>query len=408
MAMSLTIQHYGRGVAKIPMPRALARSPRQEWLISPSLIIFILACLLILSLKLTMSNKKLLKQTKTIIIIPQVEKMPEPTVPKSIPLIKVLKDAVKKTVEPKKMELKKVLPKKVEAPKPLPKKIESKKIKPLDKLDKKIEPKKLERNELKPKELTPKKIDAQEIKQKKIDTAKPLDKAIVEKKLEPKKLETKQLVDKNVPVRDLPEQPKFKPTIKQKTVDLNTDPMIKESPKVAALEPAPKFNAMNDLHRKPDVTVPTGPTAPRPNVQLATPNEGPAPELTQWQSYKPPVDTESTASEAPRVAHRVATPDAPAPVHHVGTSSGGPAVEDLVIINSSLIGNSDRVKTLKIAIMKKAGKLDPANSPYTYIINDYTCILTIEGGSQGRIIIDFKPANAPFDVVSALERKLPR
>lgn len=408
MSMTLTMQHYGRGVGKIPMPRALARNPRNEWPVSPSLIIFILAILLILSLKLTMSNKKLLKQTKTIIIIPQTQRAPEPTVPKSIPLLKVLKDAVKKTVEPKKLELKKITPKKVTPKKPLAKKIEPKKIKPLQKLDKKIEAKKINRDELKPKKIEPKKIEAQKLTEKKIDAAKPIDKTITQKKIEQKKIDAKPLERKEIVARDLPDKPVAKPDIKPKTVDLNPEPLAKAPPKVSAPAPAHSFTAMTDIKRKADVSVPTGTSAPRPRTNIATPNDAPAPKLTQWEEYKPSVETGSSAAAAPRISRKVDAPDIPAPVHHVGISSGGPAMEDLVIINSSLIGNSDRVKNLKRAIMKKAGKLDPARSPYKYTINNYICILTIEGGAQGKIIIDFTPANAPFDVVSALERKLPR
>lgn len=402
------MQHYGRGVGKVPMPRALARSPRKEWPVSPSFIIFFLAVLLVLSLKITTSNKKLFKQTKTIIIIPQNKPVPEPTVPKKIPLIKVLKDAVKKTVEPKKMELKKIIPQKVEPKKPLAKKIKPKKIEPLKKLDKKIEPKKLDHNKIKPQKLTPKKIDTKQISQKKLDAAKPLDKKIPEKHQVPKKIETKAVAKKDSLARELPAQRTPKPDIKPKNVDINLDPMVKAPPNVVDRSPAPQFHAMQDLKRKSVVEAPSGQTAPKPRVSLSTPNTGPAPELTQWESYRPNVEVDAPSATGSRIAHKVNTPVAPPPVHQVMPSSAGPVAEDLVIINSRAIGNSDRVKNLKRAIMKKAGKMDPAHSPYTYKVKNYICTLTVEGGAQGKIIIDFTPTDAPFDVVSALERLLPR
>ncbi|MBU1171087.1 MAG: hypothetical protein KKD44_16125 [Proteobacteria bacterium] len=375
MAMTISMQHYGRGVGKVPMPRALARDPRKEWPVTPAFIIFILAVTLILSLKLTMSNKKLFKVTQTIIILPQTKPAPEPTVPKKIPLIKVLKDAVKKTVEPKRMELKKIIPQKIEPKKPLEKRIEPKKIEPLKPLDTKIQPKKIIREDIKPKALIPKQLEIQRIETKKIEPAKPLPKSISEK-----------------------------PTVLKK-IDLPQETAPKITPKMVSAPSS--FTPMQEIKRNSAaIPVPSDSIA-RPQANSVPISQGPPPELTQWESYKPPVATDSSLSAPLAHAPKMPSPAQP-PVRHFTPAFEGLALEDLVIIKSSTLGNSERVKNLKRAIVKKAQNMNPELSPYTYTVKNYTCTLVIEGGAQGKIIIDFTPADAPFEVVSALERILPR
>lgn len=339
-----TMQQYGRGVGRVPMPRALARDSRDEWPVSPSLMIFLLSVLIIVSLKLTMSNRKLFKVTQTIIILPQTRPAPEPTVPKNIPLIKVIKDAAKKTIEPKRKELQKI-----EAKKILPKPIE-----PIKALTKKIEPQKIEA--------------------KKIIPARPLPKIITEKPAIPKK------------------------------IDLALEPVAGLPPKVVARPST--FTPLPGIQRNSKtLSAPSGSLSLHAPIAAVPTGKRPLPELTQWEAYTPPV-SDGPSPTALAHAPQKATPDPKAPVRHLLTE--GPATEDLVIIKSSLIGNSERVKTLKRAIMKKARNMSPHQSPYTYIIKNYTCTLVVEDGIQGKVIIDFSPAGAPFDVVSALERTLPR
>lgn len=357
MAMILSMKHYGRGVGQVPMPRALTRDPRKEWPVSPSLVIFFLAVLIIVSLKVTMSNKKLFKVTRTIIVLPQTQPAPEPTVPKSIPLIKVLKDAVKKTIEPKRTEIKKVIPQKVAPPKPLEKKIIPNRIVPPKALENKIEPKKFVREEIKPK-------------------------AMMQKRIDPQKIEAKK-------------------------IDLPMDPApIRTSKLVAA---TPTFTAMPGIKRNSNaIPTPSSSVAVPPPSAAVPVNRGSLPELTQWAAYKPPVKTDSSQTGGLPHAPAMASPSAQAPIRHIAPALKGPAAEDLVIIKSSAIGNSERVKNLKRDIMKKARKMSPKQSPYTYRVKNFTCTLAVEGGDNGKIIIDFSPADAPFDVVSALERILPR
>jgi hypothetical protein len=376
MAMIRSMQHYGRGAGRIPMPRALARTPREEWPVSPSLVIFLLAVLIIVSLKVTMSSKKLFKLTQTIIIMPQTQPAPEPTVPKNIPLIKVLKDAAKKTVEPKRREIQKIVPKKIEPKKIEPKKILPKKIDPLKALPKKIEPKAIARDQIKPLAPAAKRIEAQTIEPKRIDPIK------------------------------APLQARAEIPTAPRTMDLTPPPTAARSPRVVTS--APTFTALPELNRKgPAVATPAGGPAPAPLIASAPVTRGPLPALTQLEAYKPSVPT-GKAPGVPDHAPKIAPTAPQAPIRHIASAVAEAAAEDLIIIKSSLIGNSERVKTLKRAIMKKARNMSPEKSPYTYTVKGYTCTLNVEDGVQGKIIIDFSPPNAPFDVVSALERLLPR
>ncbi|GAB6094725.1 hypothetical protein JCM14469_09770 [Desulfatiferula olefinivorans] len=376
MAMIRSMQQYGRGAGRIPMPRALARTPRNEWPVSPSLVIFFLAVLIVVSLKVTTSSKKLFKLTQTIIILPQTEKAPEPTVPKNIPLIKVLKDAAKKTVEPKRREIQKIVPKKIEPKKITPKKIEPKKIDPLKALPKKIEPRAIARNQIKPLAPAAKKIDARPIEPKRIDPIK------------------------------APLQARADIPAALKSVPLTPPPTAARAPRVTAS--ASTFTAIPEITRTGRaVAAPAGSPAPAPLIASAPASKDPLPTLTQWEAYKPPVPAEK-APGLPAAGPRMAPAAPQAPIRHIAPAEEDAPDEDLVIIKSSLIGNSERVKTLKRAIMKKARNMDPSKSPYIYKVRGYTCTLIVEDGVQGKIIIDFSPADAPFDVVSALERMLPR
>jgi hypothetical protein len=50
----------------------------------------------------------------------------------------------------------------------------------------------------------------------------------------------------------------------------------------------------------------------------------------------------------------------------------------------------------------------PEKSPYTYRIQGYTCTVVIQGGAIPTATLIFKPNDATFEVVSILERILPR
>lgn len=114
---TLPMQYFGRGSARIMMPRAVTRRARREWVVSPSFMILVLSLAFFTLHKLTFNEPLKLKRPRTIIVIPQAPAIPKPTVEEKISFFKVVKDAARKSAEPRKEELKRVL----ETPRPLPK-----------------------------------------------------------------------------------------------------------------------------------------------------------------------------------------------------------------------------------------------------------------------------------------------
>jgi hypothetical protein len=123
--------------------------------------------------------------------------------------------------------------------------------------------------------------------------------------------------------------------------------------------------------------------------------------------FSPSVRSETPMADLPAAPQRAKPTPAPPPAVKIPSKSKS-SMDDLVIINSSVLGSSDRVKNLKRDIQRKATNMNPDESPYTYTVKGYTCTLTIEKGPKTKVFIDFSPPDAPFDVVSALERILPR
>ena len=380
MYNSLPMKYYGRGAGKIIMPRAILRETRNEWFVKPSVIILILAIACFFIIKGTIvNNKKLFKDTKTIILIPEAPPAPEPTIKKKITLMKVLKTAVKKTMEPKKLELKKIIAKKPKL------KIKPKKIKPL-----KIKKKKLLRDKLKINKLNKKKITLNKRPDKMIK-AKSLDKT----KIKTNAPKVKHLNKKNIAnMRHKPNQKSLSPKKSlnnrvQKNINLN--------------KPAPDFHGLSQNRKI--TALPAQKNRQRSPMANMT-AKGPAPKIRQMQT-----------ATADQLAGRGAVPLAPAqrslnresgPIKdlYVPTSEGSDPVEEMVIIKSTALGNSSRVKYLKRQIMKKAQNMSSAKSPYQYKVKGYRCTVIIKSNKQ--VIIEFSPADASFDVVSALERTLPR
>ncbi len=380
--MNRTIMyHYGRGAAHVPMPTAIAREARKEWFISPSLVLMILTVVMFVFFKMTVDNKKLFKDSRTIIILPEeAPKVPEPTVKKKLPLIKVLKDAVKKTVEPKKLELKKIPP-----PKPKPKKVKPKPVKP---------------KSVAPKKVKPKKIDIAKIKKKPLVAPKPVKpKALKAPSVQPKAIQT--------------------PKVTQKTPEVKKLPISQVKPK--ALTPS-KPVATKSLLKKPSAPqafVPLAPPTATAKVPSPSSNrivakssipvhKGPVPKLTQRSeptAITPNLAVNNRVQTGPPVAKkRVSVMPAPKTVK-LSPSKKTLNLEELVVIESTILEHSARVKNLRRAILEKAKYMSPEKSPYKYKIKGFLCIVTID--HQGIIVIKFEPKNAPFEVISALERKLP-
>jgi len=380
MTAPIDLKQYGRGSFKIIMPRVYSRTPRKEWIINPSLLIFLISITVIFIINHTLLDKNLYKKTRTTVILPHSERVPEPTVPKSLPLLKVLKNAAKKSIEPKKM-----LPEKIEEPKPMDKPIPEKKIEALKPIENRIEAKV-------------------------IDPAQPLPKAIAEKSIIPKDMIAKPLVAREIQPRNIPLNNRIAPSISPKVSSI---PVAAPAPSPRALPSGSSFNAMPEIKRNVTVS-PSGERMAAPPVSSIPASKGPKPELTQYESYRPPVRSGSSSSgvsSSPPVAAipKRSIPSAPVstPFKNLTPSRSIETVVEELVINSKALGSSDRVKVLKQDIMKKARKLSAANSPYIYKVKGYTCKLTIEQDSVSKkVTIDFTPADAPFEVVSALERTI--
>lgn len=385
MTAPIDLKQYGRGSFKIIMPRVYSRTPRKEWIINPSLLIFLISITVIFIINHTLLDKNLYKKTRTTVILPHSERVPEPTVPKSLPLLKVLKNAAKKSIEPKKIELEKMLPEKIEEPKPVDKPIPEKKIDALKPIENRIEAKV-------------------------IDPIQPLPKAIAVKSIIPKDMIAKPLVAREIQPRNIPINNRIAPSISPK---VNSIPVAAPAPAPRALPSGSSFNAMPEIKRNVTVS-PSGERMAAPPVSSIPASKGPKPELTQYESYRPPVRSGSSSSgvsSSPPVAAipKRSIPSAPVstPFRNLTPSRSSETVVEELVINSKALGSSDRVKVLKQDIMKKARKLSAANSPYIYKVKGYTCKLTIEQDSVSKkVTIDFTPADAPFEVVSALERTI--
>lgn len=391
MTTSLGLKQYGRGPYKILIPRVYSRKPRKEWIISPSLLIFLLSITTIFIVNHTLLDERLYQFPRTTIILPHTEKVPEPTVPKSLPLIKVLTAAAQKTLETPRVEMERDVPDKPVPPEPLEKPLPEKRIEALKPMSEQIQPKI-------------------------IDQALPLAKSIPEKQIPFREMEARPLTPREIPNRHMPLENKIAPAPTQRvSASPSATPAPSPTPRkvtrsdfVAGAMPSIEKNVASAPARS--TTVP--PPAHVPEAR------GPKPGLSPWESAQlPPSRMASGGGGAsaipregiPKPGQRQITRDsaAPLPKFSPAESRGSGDAEDIVIIRSRALGSSERVKILKQDIMKKARKLNPANSPYTYKVRGFTCTLAVEeiAGSR-KVIIDFNPPDAPFEVVSELERTI--
>jgi hypothetical protein len=382
MTTSLGLKHYGRGPLKILIPRVYSRKRRKEWIINPSLLIFLISVTTIFIVNHTLLNKKHYQYKRTTILLPHIEKAPEPVAARRISLIKVLKTAAKKTIETPK-----VVEEKMEEPKPLDQPVPEKKIDALKPLDNKIEPKVIE-------------------------SAAPLPKVIAEKQIIPKAMVAKPLVARDIPTHTLPPQNRISPSAIPK---VSTLPTAAPAPAARALATRSSFNAMTPIERSVAAKT-SGESMAVPPPSHTAPSRGPRPELAQIDSAKLPPSrggaigggsSALTSAGALKPSTRQISRNTETPLPRFSAPAGSDGAEEIVIIKSKALGSSERVKILKQDIMKKARKMNPDNSPYTYKVKGYTCTLIIEeAGGTKKVIIDFSPADAPFEVVSALERTL--
>ncbi len=250
-----------------------------------------------------------------------------------------------------------------------------------------------------PKPIEPLKIPTQRIEPKPVEPAKiPSNRVIV-----PAQIPTKAIVARDVSVHSLPTQYKINPAVKPNVSDRDIGPPPTAAPRFVGPSPA----ALHAI-RQNSVTAPIANerSVMPPSNHLPLPVNGVPHEMLKRSRFSPIAKNDSPMAVPPPVAMKIKSTPAPPPIRKMIHSLNKESMEDLVIINSSILGSSDRVKNLKRDIQKKARNMSPVDSPYTYNVKGYTCTLTIEGGSNNKVIIDFSPPDAPFEVVSALERIL--
>ncbi|BCS95859.1 hypothetical protein DSLASN_14910 [Desulfoluna limicola] len=443
---TLPMQYFGRGSARIMMPRAVTRRARREWVVSPSFMILVLSLAFFALHKVTFNEPLKLKRPRTIIVLPQAPAIPKPTVEEKISFIKVVKDAARKSAVPRKEELKRAL----EPPRPLP----NTPVPPLSAKPKKISP---------PKAIAPPKKLITPLDSKRVGPI-AAQKERLPQKVPPAPVHTSTPPPVSLlssPLQATQRRPKVTPPSEKKGVSLTVaaNPMAKVS--VMPSGPTPKITQMaapakrlapvqavttpslkENTHMKRVAStqvppkksfspLPMSRTAPAatadrimskgtPVMLASAPRKsGPAPTLTQLSApasvaTAPPASKSESASHAPggrpsRPVLDTAPPSlSSAAAHHRAEDSTGVDVNALVQIQGSTLGQSLRVLNLKEEIYRKTSRMPATNSPYTYRIHTYQCTLVISGGPLPSATLTFEPSDAPFEVVSALERLLPR
>ncbi|VFQ46627.1 hypothetical protein [Desulfoluna butyratoxydans] len=464
---TIPMQYYGYGSARITMPGTVARGARREWLVSPSLMLLLISLTCFAVHKLLFNEPLSLTRSRTIIVIPRTEPLPEPTVEKKISFFKVVKDAAKKRAEPRKKELKRIMEPPAALPKepPLPVKAKPRLLVPPPKMPLAPPPKAL---------ATPAPAHRPQPEMRPPTRMKPTPAIPAPHTPSPRSMQpvTRELKPKAAPVLSTaqpqplalsaraPRQPlrdpaphrphKAVPEPKAALSPVITKPAHKAPATVPETLPQKRFTplALSDA----PAAMPMGRSkTPSPSPALGgTPRRsGPAPVLTQLaapsvHSAAPPTSMEApgprrgaalkglapaptqgpaalplasasagttpTQGESrPRRPSLTALPEG-LPTGPVPTPSAGetPDIHTLVTIRGSTLDHSLRVTSLKEEIYRKARHMSPEKSPYTFRIRGYTCTVVIQNGAPPTALLSFEPNDATFEVVSALERSLPR
>ena len=444
------MNYYGRGSARIIMPRAIDRPARREWIISPSLLILLISLILFTFYKVAIENNLQTKKNRTIILLPQTPVLPKPTIKEKLSFIKVVKDAAKKSAETRKKELKKVL---------LPKKNTSKPVvpPPKSKVIPKHDPKPLQI--LKPKKpkplqtLAPRKLKIMKAPAQPNARRPKAGKAIA---LAPKSKVTPQLKTATLPKTRSKQHALSKTQLKvlspatAEVVTPTNTPWALQKPSAplppqkalpamqkAAISLAPKNTPQPLAHeskgvrRKSFTPLTTGDAPAKmqrrktsgtaPTLAIAQKVNRPAPKLTQYTtpaaiSQTPESDTPKPITGYTPPSSGRATPNLKisqtALSDRLSASQGevdeGAALHNLVTIEGSTLKNSLRVKSLKEEIYRKTRFMPPEKSPFTFKVRGYRCTVVITTGPTPTTTLSFQPRDATFEVVSALERLLPR
>jgi len=443
---TLPMQYFGRGSARIMMPRAVTRRARREWVVSPSFMILVLSLAFFTLHKLTFNEPLKLKRPRTIIVIPQAPAIPKPTVEEKISFFKVVKDAARKSAEPRKEELKRVL----ETPRPLPKKpvpppaAKPKKLTPPKPI---VPPKKLI-TPLGPKHAQPLAAKTKPLPQKVlpapvhpstpppvVQLSTPLPTTQLRPKVTPPR--EKKSLSLSVAANPMPKAsvmpsgppPKITqvagPPKRLAPIQAVTAPSLKEKTSMARVSPTsvvPKksFSPLPMSGAAPTAAADSARSKGNPVLMASAPRKsGPAPTLTQLSApasvatAPSSVMQESASPASGGRAGRPALETAPSGLPSAAPSPDMDASEKidvnaLVQIQGSTLGQSLRVLNLKEEIYRKTIHMPATNSPYTYRIHNYQCTVVISGGHLPTATLTFEPSDAPFEVVSALERLLPR
>ncbi len=402
------IRHLCRGAARIPMPGHSIAVKEEPWYGHP-LIIFFLLFLVIISIFTMLINTKTILEPKTqTIVIRPVKPEPEPkpvekTVVKEIIRRVVAWKKKPRIVKPKKIPQKKITPKKT-----LPKKIEPKKIK-----SKKIIPKEFKQKEIKPKqinvsELTPKKMNHKKVQKKTITPKKIVPKNVVKNKITSHKNEKKLTTNRQITPKQITTS-NIEPTkITQNKEIVRRTPDTKFIPQVKApdftpstRQSLPTKESGNKLDKRNSGILLSDKS---PQFDVSTlPDQQPLPSANQ-ESKRSPMREEAFAARD--ITMEITDTDTPAalPVN----SSEQYYEEENVVITGRIIGKSDRVANLIKEIYAKAILMDPRLGPYCCTINNFKCIILIEGNIKKKVNVKFDPLDVPFEVVSKLERMLPK
>ena len=417
---TLPMQYFGHGSARIIMPRALTRHTRREWIISPFLIILLLSLTFYILHQLTLDKLLILKHPRTIIIMPQAPPLPEPIQREKLPPLRVVKEAEevpkpiqKKTRPPLLEKPKEIIIREMMRPKP-------KSLAPL--VPKPMKPLIVHKKQVPQKALPLKsKIPSPQLKAGAPLTSAERTKRVIhtKKRRELSLKTTPKAIAPLSATQKITATPVTRAIKRLQPVDVTTTPRLQER---RAPTPAPLLSMASKRDFSPLLSPNAVPliaakkSGPRPGiVESAPPKGGPRPILTQW-SAPGTVRAATTASAVeydsappprplkPSLTHQSSMPGAPDP-----SSSALPfQIDDLIQIQGSTLGHSLRVQNLKEEIYKKTRFMAAAQSPYTYQIRHYRCRVIIDGAEPPMITLTFEPSDAPFDVVSALERILPR
>jgi hypothetical protein len=400
-------RYYSRGAAHIPMPSHAAVVKNESWYNHTSFICLLFLIVVLCFLKFTIDTKSILEpRTQTIIIRPATPKpKPEPKkesiVERLIHRVKKAREkkrpkiTVKKKIEPKKITPKTITPKKVAPTKTAIRKIEPKKIKAKTIAENKIMPKKVLPKDLTPKKLAPKKIAPQKTVAKNVTPKKLMAKSTNLKKTVVNKIAPKAASQKNIAIKKtaLKKAPStdFIPQSRIQPLALGAQPK-QLSQKTSPKKQRPLKSAVQLSSKQPDLN----------DISFERPTiSGP-----QNRARASKRDKTATDISTPRVALDVSTPLKDLPKQ--GDMLEDPYFEETIEIVGQILGESDRVKNLKQAIYRKAMGLDSKGSPFCCKINNFDFKVMVDGGTHKKVTIEFTPADVPFDIISKLERQLPR